>query len=110
MTQAELAEKVGRDVKTVRNWEAGRRSPRSILGMIEKALAVDLSEPGTPGPTLDDATDTQIIASLAGRLADRDRVIRDQETELERLRNTTHEKASTRWAARTREPDRGDGT
>ena len=104
MTQAELAERVGRDQKTVRNWEAGR-VPRNAIGAIERALGVNLSDRDdrSTSPRLDDATDAEVIASLANRLADRDRRIRELTIEVEQMRNGDAPSANARWAARVRE-------
>lgn len=41
-TQAQLAEALGVDRKTVDNWENGRRSPRSSAGAIEDVLGINL--------------------------------------------------------------------
>lgn len=105
MTQAELAELVGRDQKTVRNWEAGR-VPRNAIGAIEKALGISLTDSvdRATSPRLDDATDAEVLASLAGRLAERERTIRDLTAELDKLRDADPSSASLRWAARVREP------
>lgn len=102
LTQAELAERVHVDTRTVRNWEAGR-VPRNAIGGIEKALGIDLS-PATDddrSPRLADATDAQVLANIAGRLADRDRRIAELTAELEAAR---HDAVLPRqWAARVRD-------
>jgi len=104
LTQAQLAERVGKDARTVRNWENGR-VPRSALGALERALHVDLSgEPGDSGPSLEDASDAQVLANLANRLAERDQTIRDLREELAREREGDTS-ASVRWAARQRRRD-----
>lgn len=104
MTQAELAERVGRDQKTVRNWEAGR-IPRGSIGAIEKALGISLADDDdrSTSPRLDDATDAEVLASLANRLAERDRRIRELTAEVEQMHDGAAPSASTRWAARVRE-------
>jgi transcriptional regulator with XRE-family HTH domain len=43
-TQQQLADAVGRNVKTVNNWETGRTEPASSLGAIEEVLGVNLSD------------------------------------------------------------------
>lgn len=121
MTQDELARRVGRDKRTIRNWEAGQ-IPRNAIGAIERALGVDLSDATDShketSPRLDEATDAQVVANLAGRLADRDRRIaeitaeRDRRiaeltAEIERLRQEGGG-ASARWAARMRENPESD--
>lgn len=111
LTQEEFGKRVGRDKKTVRNWEAGR-VPRNAIGRIEQVLGIDLSDPddrsGT-SPRLDDATDAQVLAAIANRLAERDARIRELTAELEQLRHDespSTEPAGARWAARVREtPD-----
>lgn len=76
LTQQALAERVGVDLRTVQGWESGR-VPRDI-GVIERALHADLTTPpASTSPRLDEASDAMLIAALAGRLADRDRTIRD---------------------------------
>lgn len=109
LSQQELGERIGVHWRTVQGWESGR-VPRKHLPLLERALGVDLTTPPeSDSPRLDDATDAQVIASLATRLADRDRTIR----ELRDLLDSAHDRApvtdisiaSGRWAARTREPD-----
>lgn len=108
LTQAQLGERVGRDAKTVRGWEAGR-VPRGSLGAIEKALGVDLSDAAdtTNSPTLDAATDAQLLATMANRLAERDQRIDALTRELNSYRANAGrppvELPSERWAARLRE-------
>lgn len=106
LTQRELAAKVGTDIRTVQGWESGKRVPRDI-GQAERVLGVDLRTPrGSVAPRLDEASDAQITAELAGRLADRDRLVRDLRRQLDH-----HERESAadsavvsgpghRWAAR----------
>lgn len=45
-TQQQLADAIGVDRKTVDNWENGRTQPRSSIGALEQALAVDLTGAG----------------------------------------------------------------
>lgn len=112
LTQAALARAVGVDIRTVQGWESGRRPRGRAARDLERVLSIDLSaEPESPSPRLDEATDAQVIANLASRLADRDRTIRELRERLEGV----HAQAPTsnlaavatgRWAARTREdPD-----
>lgn len=109
MTQAELAERVGRDQKTVRNWEAGR-VPRNAIGAIEKALGISLADNDdrSTSPRLDEATDAEVLASLAGRLAERERRIRELVAEVDQMRSGEPGSASARWAARLRESSDDD--
>jgi transcriptional regulator with XRE-family HTH domain len=44
MTQRELADQVGVNVKTVDNWENGRTHPKNRLGALEEALSVSFGE------------------------------------------------------------------
>lgn len=101
LTQAELAARVGVDGRTVRNWEAGR-VPRNAIGGIERALGIDLSSSDDErSPRLAEATDAQVLANIAGRLAERDRRIAELTAELDGLRNGATLPA--RWAARRRD-------
>lgn len=111
LRQAELAEKMGVHYRTVQGWEAGRH-PRTSLGLLERTLHVDLTTPAeSASPRIDTAADSQLIAALAGRLADRERRIAELTTQLETLRgdadlSSASAKAGARWAARRREaPD-----
>lgn len=107
LTQAELAERVSVDKRTVRNWEAGR-VPRNAIGAIERALGIDLSDDveDDRSPRLATATDAQLLASLADRLAERDRKIAMLTAELAEATGDHDEPAaSARWAARLREAD-----
>lgn len=45
-TQQELAERIGRDRKTVDNWENSRTTPRSSIGALEAVLGISLGEDG----------------------------------------------------------------
>jgi transcriptional regulator with XRE-family HTH domain len=47
-TQQQLADAVGKGVRTVNDWENGRTSPRSSIGALEDVLGISLSEPGVP--------------------------------------------------------------
>lgn len=60
ITQADLAKRVGVDVKTVNNWETGKTSPRGKLGRVRKVLASD-------GPVLRAASDAELLAEIARR-------------------------------------------
>lgn len=85
LTQAQLAERIGVDTKTVRNWEAGR-APRRSLGAIETVLGVSLDDgPLTSDIALETATDAQLLANVADRLARRDQTIRDLESRVRDL-------------------------
>lgn len=110
LTQAALARKLEVDIRTVQGWESGRRPRGKAAAEIERVLGIDLSaEPDSPSPRLDDATDAQVIASLAARLADRDRTIRELRSQLDTGHETTPvtdiTTAAGRWAARTRDPE-----
>ena len=61
LTQKELAGFVGRDRKTIDNWENGRTSPRSSIGALEAVLGVSLdgNDPGEP-----DAGEVELRESL----------------------------------------------
>lgn len=101
LSQAHLAVAVGVTQRTIGNWERGTANPRSKLDALERVLGVRLRDTNTDGsPRLDDATDAQIIANLAGRLAERNdrvRALTDQVHDLQSGPPLTQ-----RWAARTR--------
>lgn len=109
LTQAALARKLEVDIRTVQGWESGRRPRGKAAAEIERVLGIDLSaEPDSPSPRLDEATDAQVIASLAARLAERDRTIRELRSQLDSPHDaqvTDITTAAGRWAARTRDPE-----
>lgn len=111
LTQAQLGERVGRSAKTVRNWEAGT-SPKGSIGALERVLGVNLSDDRTRDPirdALEQATDAQLLQTLADRLADRSRAVAQVNEELARHGDAEvahlHDRGpdSPRWAARIRE-------
>lgn len=115
LRQRELADQTGVDLRTVQGWEAGRRPRGAAASKLERVLGIDLSaEPETTtSPRLDEATDAQVIANLAARLADRDHTIRELRDQLDNSPSTPTASVTAmtagRWAARKREaPDRGD--
>lgn len=116
LSQAELAARIGRHEKTVRNWENGHATPANSIGRLEAVLGVDLSAEvaerlaDRTSPRLTEATDAQVVANLTARLAERNETIRRLTIELAEYRATTDtaddSPAPARWAARIREaPD-----
>jgi transcriptional regulator with XRE-family HTH domain len=55
LTQAQLAERLKVDRRTVDNWENDRTKPRSILGAIEEELGPLYGEPETPAEPEDES-------------------------------------------------------
>ena len=115
-TREELANQVGVSVKTIGNWETDRVTPKSKLGAVERALGIPLrGNAARVGVDLNDASDAQILANIAGRLAERDERIREQDAELQALRaqlnDTPHadpaREMPQQWARRARERERG---
>jgi transcriptional regulator with XRE-family HTH domain len=107
LTQDALARAVGVDIRTVQGWEAGRRPRGNAARQVERVLGIDLdADVVTMSPRLDDATDAQVIAHLASRLAERDQAIRELRERLDTVLQgeTNADTATGRWAARTREP------
>lgn len=107
---------VGVSVKTIGNWERDAVAPKSKLGAVERALGVQLRESNTndrQGIYLEDASDAQVIADLAGRLAARDARIRECEAEIKSLRAQLEGRSPrsmpNQWAARARERDEEGG-
>lgn len=109
LSQAELAAAIGSAPRSVGNWERGVSLPRSKIGALEKALGVNLREGGAasrPAPRIDEATDAQLVAEIAGRLAERSASIRDVDTAADGPRVPP---LPERWAARRRNNgDNGD--
>lgn len=109
LTQAEVAKRVteaaGMDkpihYRTVQGWEAGRH-PRHTLSAIERVLGIDLTTPpDTGGPTLSEFADAQLVAELAGRLAERDAKVRALTMRVSELEDAgTVVGSGHRWAAR----------
>jgi transcriptional regulator with XRE-family HTH domain len=117
LSQEELAQRTGVSQRTLGNWERGVSSPRSRLGSLERVLGVHLRDEDTDhgGVSLRNATDTEVVADLAHRLADRDRRIRELTEEVERLRTEVTDPdqlrnaklSPPRWAARARDQESG---
>lgn len=113
LTQSALAKLVGVDIRTVQGWESGRTPRGAAAAKLERALSIDLAAaPESASPRLDEATDAQLVAHLAGRLADRDRMLRDRDELIAELQQQSGgsevvelPRAAGRWAARTRERD-----
>jgi DNA-binding XRE family transcriptional regulator len=86
-SREELAELVGVSVKTIGNWETDRVTPKSKLGALERVLGVQLrGADARQGVYLDEASDAQLVANLAGRLAERSNEVRELRAELQVLR------------------------
>lgn len=110
MTQAQLGAAIGRDAKTVRNWENGRTHPRSSIGALEQTLGIDLSDASDrSSPLLEEATEAELISQLAARFARRDAMIRaltarvaDLTEQLGSPREVNSD-SFARWVARPRE-------
>lgn len=106
LTQHDLAAAVGVDVRTVQGWESGRRPRGAPARKLEVTLGLDLdATPESISPRLDEASDAQVIAHLAARLADRESEIRDLRRRLDALQGDADTVIEGRWAARTREDD-----
>jgi transcriptional regulator with XRE-family HTH domain len=106
LTREELAERAGVSARTLGNWERGTALPRTGLGALERVLGVRLREgaPEQDAVTLTGATDAEVLANLAQRLADRDRRITELQEQLEAARQQAQpsDPTPTRWAARSR--------
>lgn len=88
LKQEDLAHKLGVTTRTIGNWERGR-VPRNALGALQQILRIQLDEHDTSDqPRLDQATDSELLTTLAARLADRDRRIADLETRLAEREDT----------------------
>lgn len=111
LRQEELAETVRVSVTTVKNWESGRTSPRDRIGAIERALHITLRphETAHRGPLLDDASDAQVLGSIAARLAARDATIAELRAELDAIRGGTVTHLPARYAARRNDNHRSNG-
>jgi transcriptional regulator with XRE-family HTH domain len=114
LSREELAEMVGVSVKTIGNWERDAVAPKSKLGAVERALGVQLREGNDRQAIyLEDASDAQVIADLASRLAARDARIRECEAEIKSLRAQLEGRSPrsmpNQWAARARERDEEGG-
>lgn len=107
LRQEELAATVNVSVTTVKNWESGRTEPRDRIGAIERVLNITLRPTGPTGPTLDEASDAQLLGSIAARLAARDATIAALRAELDAIRGGTLTHLTDRYAAR-RNNNRGD--
>lgn len=112
LSQAQLAERIGTTQRTIGNWERGTATPRSKTGALETVLGIQLRRPADThhsAPRIDEATDGQIIADLARRLAERNDRIRELTAQLEHAHHAPP--MPDRWAARPRPlPDGGDTT
>lgn len=108
LSQKDLADIVKvKSVTTVRNWEKNKTEPRDRTGAIERALNINLRPTGPTGPTLDEASDAQILGSISARLAARDATIAALRAELDAIRGGTLTHLNDRYAAR-RNNNRGD--
>jgi transcriptional regulator with XRE-family HTH domain len=110
LTREELAARAGVSPRTLGNWERGTVAPRSKLGAIERVLAVRLREgsPDQDAVTLTAATDAEVLANLAQRLAERDRRISELQQQLEEAQIPRQGSGRpNRWAARSRDSDEG---
>jgi transcriptional regulator with XRE-family HTH domain len=110
LSRDELASRAGVSSRTLGNWERGTVAPRSKLGALERVLAVRLREEPAEqdGVSLAGASDAELLANLAQRLAERDRTIRELQEEIQQLKpHNSSTIQSPRWAARTRDPDTG---
>lgn len=101
-TQAQLAERVGVNVKTIDNWENGRTSPRNSLGRLEQVLGIQLDGQPAPGPfddlyPLHEDWEAGVLAD--GRLPEefRRRMVLDSRA----ARSAARERRAAREAARS---------
>ena len=107
LSQSELADAVRVSTTTVKNWEPGRTEPRDRIGAIERALNITLRPTGPSGPSLDEASDAQLLGAVANRLAARDAALAALRAELDAIRGGTLTHLTDRYAAR-RNNNRGD--
>lgn len=68
MTQQELANQLGVTQRTVGNWERGESIPRNREPLLRRILAAQLTT-GQPANYLDLATDMELLAEIARRMA-----------------------------------------
>lgn len=106
-TQDELAHALGVSTMTIRNWEAGRHSPKNALARVEELLGIQLQEAAADrGPSISKASDAQLIGELINRLHDRNARLADLQREVEDLKNgRVINVDGGRWAARVRADD-----
>lgn len=98
---------MGVHINTVQGWESGRRPRGKAAHDVERVLGIDLdADVVSMSPRLDDATDAQLIANLAARLAARSDEVRELRIRLDAAdaAESNPDTATGRWAARTREP------
>lgn len=69
MTQQELATQLGVTLRTVGNWERGENIPRNREPLLRRILAAHLQGNGSRSPGLEDATDMELLAEVARRMA-----------------------------------------
>jgi transcriptional regulator with XRE-family HTH domain len=69
MTQQELATQLGVTQRTVGNWERGENIPRNREPLLRRILAAHLEGGAPPSPMLERATDMELLAEVARRMA-----------------------------------------
>jgi DNA-binding XRE family transcriptional regulator len=106
-TQDELAKAIGVSTMTIRNWEAGRHTPKNALARVEEVLGIRVENPAIDrGPTVSKASDAQLISELINRLHDRTSTIAELQREIAELESGEIIKVDgSRWAARLRVGD-----
>lgn len=69
MTQQELATQLGVTLRTVGNWERGESIPRNREPLLRRILAAHLQGSVSQASTLEAATDMELLAEVARRMA-----------------------------------------